>query len=304
MLIDDQARECVAFLSVDVSEEDTIALKPVASAFFIGENIGGDRWVKYIVTARHVLDQSRPYGPLWLRCVSKDGSEKKLAQLDHNAWIMHPTADVAVAPLQINLDKFDVRFVPKDILADTGWIDRHNIGVGDHLAVPGLFRHHLGEKRDEPIVRFGRIAHISPNKVKLPAEGGAPSMEMQVILADLSSWGGQSGSPAWAYFSVDRHLFGGEALNMEVPSPRLLGVLHGHYSVRQIVEEDTTKPPWEREEQPSVSDNTPSKRHVRLNSGIAIIVPAPRILDLLQTKQAKQVREEFREVLREEGVLY
>jgi len=113
-------------------------------------------------------------------------------------------------------------------------------------------------------------------------------MEFSAVLAELGSWGGQSGSSVFVYFSVDRDLFAGEALRTEIPNPRLRGLLHGHYNFPQNV---VNLP------------ETAGNAHVPLNSGIAIVVPATGILELLALDQAVEHRSEFTRILREEGLI-
>lgn len=107
-------------------------------------------------------------------------------------------------------------------------------------------------------------------------------------MAELGSWGGQSGSPVFVYFSVDRDLFAGETLRTEIPNPGLLGLLHGHYNFPQGVV--------------NLSESAKDV-HVPLNSGIAIVVPATGILELLALDQAIEHRAEFTRILREEGLI-
>jgi len=113
-------------------------------------------------------------------------------------------------------------------------------------------------------------------------------MEFAAILAELGCWGGQSGSPVWVYFSIDRDLFAGDKLNLSVPNPRLLGLLHGHFDIpRAIVDSSTSS----------------SAATVPLNSGIAIIIPAAAILELLGMDDAVAQRAEYSKALRDEGLI-
>jgi hypothetical protein len=287
MRIDDQVRCCTSFLSIRKNVQDGYAFHPVGTVFFVGEVLGRGRAIKYAVTARHVVDLSRPFGSLWVRCISADG-KKKLFEFPPDSWWSHPTTDVAIAPLLIPLEDYGLRFLPLELFADAAWLQEHDVGIGDHVVASGLFSQYIGQKRDAPIVRFGRIALVPDEPLRIPARGPLPSMEFSVILAELGSWGGQSGSPVFVYFSVDRDLFAGEALRSKIPNPRLLGLLHGHYNFPQGVV--------------SLSE-TANDAHVLLNSGIAIVVPATSVLELLAQDQAAAHRAKFTRILREDGLI-
>jgi hypothetical protein len=75
MLVDEDFRKCVTFLFVEKVDEATRApvKVPVATAFFVAVPIDEERGRPYLVTARHVIYSSRPYGPLYVRVNTDDG---------------------------------------------------------------------------------------------------------------------------------------------------------------------------------------------------------------------------------------
>ncbi|HUP25000.1 MAG TPA: hypothetical protein VNB06_18925 [Thermoanaerobaculia bacterium] len=287
MRIDEQVRHCTSFLAVRSEEEDGSRFQPIGTAFFIGEELGRGRAIKYAVTARHVIDASRPYGALWMRCVSQGSDRRKLFEFSADDWWLHPTADVAVAPLAIPLEEFDLRFLPLSLFATPDWLQELDVGIGDHVVASGLFIRFIGSERDEPLVRFGRVSLMPKEALNLGGDDSFASMKFRAIFAELGSWGGQSGSPVFVYFSVDRGLFAGSELQLTIPTPRLLGLIHGHYTVPQKLA------------------GAPATLgvHVPLNSGIAIIVPASEILEVLAQEVATAHRVKFVTVLREEGLI-
>ncbi len=289
MRIDEQAQQCVAFLSVegDATAEGK-SFRVVGTTFFIGEDLGNDRWIQYAVTARHVIDGSRSHGPLRIRCVSRDRAKRKIFELPQERWWAHPSTDIALTPISIPLEDYDLRFLPTTLFSDDAWMREWDIGVGDHLAVPGLLTNYVGKERDEPGVRFGRVTLIPDHPLCIDPQGGLPGFETDSILAEFAAWPGQSGSPAFIYFSVDRDLFAGNKINWKIPSTRLLGLVHGHYVVRQPLRQK--------------GDEFPDA-HVPLNSGIAILIPATKIVEILESDDANDHRERCRNILREDGLL-
>jgi hypothetical protein len=265
MRIDEQVRRCTTFLSVEVGEG---RFSPRGTGFLVGEVFEGGYSVQFLVTARHVVDHSRRFGALWVRGVRQDGSTK-LWKCPTDDWWMHPTTDVAVAPLAFDPWEFGLQFVPLDLFGNKSWRGERNLGIGDHVVASGLFADHFGQTRDTPLARFGRIALLPDAAIHIKANGEQPSMTFEAILVELASWGGQSGSPVFVYFTVDRDLFTGNVLSLQVPTPRLLGVLFGHYSV---------------ETQPGFPQN----------SGISIVVPCDAILEVLQSEVPFGYRERAR----------
>src|SRR5438105_15868841 len=99
MRIDNWIRKCVTFLYIESTDTETgIPTKvPVATTFFVAIPSNHDSRVVYAVTARHVIDESRPNGALFLR-MNVDGGGDKYLRIGHDEerWKQHDTADVAV----------------------------------------------------------------------------------------------------------------------------------------------------------------------------------------------------------------
>jgi len=158
VLIDEQYRKCVAFLYADVREEETNAIRrmPVATVFFVGVEVGSNAFVPYAVTARHVVDQSRPHGPLYARLNLKAGGVGDL-QVDADAWTTHSSTDVAVARIGA-IEQADMIVIPASMLATDDFIRDKGISEGDDVFFTGLFNPHPGTQRNQPIVRFGNVS--------------------------------------------------------------------------------------------------------------------------------------------------
>jgi hypothetical protein len=98
--IDEQFRKCVLFMFVDVPGEDrSLRRTPVGTAFLMTvpfEELPGG--VTYAVTARHVVEASRPYGLMYSRFNLKGGGFED-CEVSPDSWEVHPLTDVAVHPL-------------------------------------------------------------------------------------------------------------------------------------------------------------------------------------------------------------
>jgi hypothetical protein len=101
-----------------------------------------------------------------------------------------------------------------------------------------------------------------------------------VYLVEARSLGGLSGSPVFVRPTMSLpvpEVCGIKNMLGVAPRPTLLGLMHGHWDVR---EEDMNKPYF-------VHDR---KRGV--NYGMAIVVPASKILDVLNREELVQMRAE------------
>ncbi len=105
--------------------------------------------------------------------------------------------DVAVAPISFNRDVDFARITIRMFANSQSMIDEQ-IGLGDDIAIVGLFTNHIGRTRNEPIVRIGNICAMP--KDKIVTELG----NMYGYLIEARSIGGLSGSPVFAYMNFVR----------------------------------------------------------------------------------------------------
>ncbi len=159
------------------------------------------------------------------------------------------------------------------------------IGIGDEVHVLGLFTKHSGKEKNLPILRTGNIAAMPDEPVQ------TPSGLMEAYLIEARSIGGLSGSPVFIVQTASKSPM---SFAMRVPSEnpsifsstcrsiRLLGLMHGHWSTDSLLLS---------EYEPDAAGQT------RLNTGIAVVVPAPRIMETLAREElAEQRRAEIQRV--------
>lgn len=286
--IHDDIRKCVAFLLADVIDpaEEVRKRMPMGSAFIVDYPLEGtaDGFI-YAVTARHVIEGTRPYGNLTIRFNLSDGSGFRDYNAPHDTWTLHPTTDVAVAPLKVGNDAgLDVRWVPRALIATDDFIARAEVAEGDEVFFAGLFAKHIGRTRSLPVFRFGNISLMphEPIPVKVDPAPGALPVLVDAYLVEARSWGGQSGSPAFLYFDLWRPAFwpsddDKEPKNREDEMlPRLLGLVSGHYDIDQAVR---------------VAGEIDPLQRVPLNSGMAIVIPASKIIEALEMEELVEERE-------------
>ena len=256
MRVPDEVRQCVLYLGLPAHTPDgTERMRPIGTAFFV--NVPSEAlqdWsYTYVVTAKHVAEALQ--GQLFLiRLNTKGGGSIFLRCLPDIRWWSHPrddSVDVALFPWAPP-PTIEHKRVPLSMFLTDEIIRSKSIGAGDEVFITGLFIHLAGSQRNLPIVRMGSIA-MMPNE-PVPARDGPTD----AYLIEARSIGGLSGSPA---FVRETAPFGTGAFY-------LLGLMHGHWDI-----------PVEEMGDFAFADQTDER--ARVNMGIAIVVPAKKILEVL-----------------------
>jgi hypothetical protein len=228
----------------------------------------------YLVTAKHVADALEGT-PAILRLNLRGGATGYFRVPPEAKWWRHPdtpdSVDVAVLPWMppIEVADFTLMQAHEWILTDD-IINKRNIGPGDNVYAVGLFSLAKGRARNIPIVRTGHIAMMP--KEKIPGiRIGHWSGEAEVYLIEARSIGGLSGSPVFVRGTLNikfkANPAGEDMLMYGIGHPYLLGLVHGHWAIPVETMNDThIKPTGERSE---------------ANLGLAIVVPASRIMEVL-----------------------
>ncbi len=167
----------------------------------------------YFVTARHVLVGSpgRFHPKIWLRFNTHDGGsdleELRLEVPGRKTVYTHPTesgVDIAVIPVFPNVEKYDFKLLTENYLTTRESVADLNIGEGSDVFFTGLFTNYVGRKRNYPIVRFGRVALITDERLPVPIPGTDEVQMLELYLIDTFSFGGNSGAPVFFYLGADR----------------------------------------------------------------------------------------------------
>lgn len=277
MKVPDEVRKCVVFLAYESLEGRRLA----GTAFFIGLKLSsGTGYMTCLVTARHVIEGIRNHstdGRCYLRINTTDGNNAEIP-VDLAEWVVHPEAerhiDVAVLP-GVPRGSFDYRVFPLEAAVDDEVIRRAGIGVGDEVFITGLFVGHHGKMKNIPIVRVGTIAAMPEEPVRTGLG------DMDAFLVEARSIGGLSGSPAFVHYGAIREdPETGKFRLLEKTQFVLLGLVHGHWAVKIPL-----SPPEQALDDEAV------------NMGIAVIVPATRIFDVLNLPSLLSVKQELEEMV-------
>jgi hypothetical protein len=260
--IPDEIRKSVFF----VCYKTTNSIKLAGTAFIVGVALGeSNLFSTYIITAKHVIEAIRDKSidqKVYLRMNLKTAGTQ-LVETQIGNWVSHPhetNVDIAVLNWVPSEEIFDYRFITLEMLASQEIIKKENIGVGDDVFLTGLFSNHYGSERNIPIIRVGNIASMPEEKVHT-AWG-----DIDAYLIEARSIGGLSGSPVFAYIGAMRTI----GNNMQIGRTGflfyLLGLMHGHFDLSKLEMDNLTQD---------------SLTNIQINMGIAIVVPAWKIIEVI-----------------------
>jgi hypothetical protein len=244
----------------------------------------------YVVTNKHVVMKA---GTPVIRFNRKDGTVPECFPTREDQWKFHRNGDdVAVFPMDRNWERLQFHSVNCTQFVTPKLIKHEDIGIGDDTVMVGRFVTHEGKQQNSPAVRYGNIAMMNKETIW----NGYLQIEQESFLVETRSLPGYSGSAVLLWspcamndmsarrFGVERagvNLFEPKTItdqkifSMTQPKgPYLLGIDWCHLQSEAYVVIDK-------------SSNGSDIRHhdqwfVRQNSGMAGVVPAWKILDILE----------------------
>jgi hypothetical protein len=247
----------------------------------------------YIVTARHVADPLL-LGNWIIRVNTKHGKVLDIRGTKDDRWWFHPIeperVDVAVIPWmppQTSDYEVDAIAIPLRFFLDDKAIEENGIGPGDEVFMTGLFNKMTQQSRNLPIVRTGNVSLIpGPGDLVPGLEIAGNGVDAEAYLVEARSIGGISGSPVFVRATGTMNLPSlnkktGETRIMEYAVPGsifLLGLVHGHW---EMLAEDKNDPE---------SRSTKKEQEDSVNMGIAVVIPAKKIKEVLFHSELIEMR--------------
>ena len=269
-----EIKSVVAFIFVKNEEGKLIAN---GTGFFVGVKnpSNPDSFSVYLVTAKHVLCKQNTTDFLdmvFVRLNKKEGGSQIgvipiIAEGKKRNVFTHSdsSVDIAIIPFLPNQEKFDFKFLPEDMITTKEAFKELKIREGSDVFFTGLFTPYTGSERNYPIVRFGRVALVTDEKIEWQGK------LMDLYLIEAGSYGGNSGSPVFFYLGSDR-----EPGSIVIGSPilKLAGVMQGTFlDAHEIKVFETKKVPI------AVS-----------SMGIAAVVPGYKLHEILFSDELKEKR--------------
>lgn len=270
--IPDSVLDCVIYLYA--SEEDAKnGEKTGGSGFIVGipTSTEGLQWLVhlYAITNSHVVNAAST-----IRFRTIDG-ETLILNSQREDWVNHPDGDdVSLLPLGTNLDLPRIQPFTTRIFLTREDTEKVNLGPGDDVFMVGRFISHDGKQTNQPTARFGNIA-MNPTPITHPH-----GISQESFLVEMRSLSGYSGSPVFVYLDPSY-----KRLHMKIPAGEetgsgwFMGIDWCHLSISEKVRDKTgtlTAEGW----------------YVESNSGIAGVIPAWRLLDLLNVEALKMRRKQ------------
>jgi hypothetical protein len=274
VIVDAGYRRCTAFIIADVKNDATGQYEriPIATVFFLEVphdlNLREDSgFTVYAITVRHAINRFADSEPIVIRVNDATGVYKDI-ETRKSDWKIHPETDIAIRTMPAGqLDGTEADWLKYEFISPYDEGAYSSLYEGDDVFSVGLFAGFSGQQRIQPIVRFGKIA-LTPHE-KVMAQLDPPSdveTAIDAYLIECIAWDGQSGSPVFANFGPGR-IQGrstSEYERFEQRLPCLMGLIQGYY-------------PAELYQQ-------------RINMGIAIVIPAQKIIDTLMLPELKDDR--------------
>ncbi len=252
-------------------------LIPNGTGFFVGvKNPKNPSYSSvYLVTAKHVLqDTTKAFFPkVAIRLNKRVGGVETieipliLKGKDRDVFLHNDkSVELAVIPALPNPVIYDFQIMPEDFITSKAAFDSLKIQEGAEVFFTGLFLPYQGVLRNYPIVRFGRVALLTNEKIQWSDQ------KMDLYLIETSSFGGNSGSPVFFYFEPVGPP--GTTIIGATPIFKLAGVILGFFGQPQPIQVvETSKIPF------SVS-----------NIGISAVVPSYKLHDILFGNELKKLR--------------
>lgn len=246
-------------------------LQPNGTAFFVSirNHVGSNALTApYLITAKHVVstpDQS-VYPLIFLRANTKSGSWTNVAvplitQGPAKNVYFHEDPDVDLAVIAGSPpDLMDFQMLDSSFLTTEQAFKSLKIGEGTDVFFVGLFHSYLGYSKNYPLARFGKVALVTDEKIDWPQlipDSGTnlvKHVRQNFYLIESTSIGGFSGSPVFFTFTEPG-----------TPKLKLAGVMEGFFN----------------EFEPIVAVQTGVTPFTKGNSGIAAVIPAYRIYEIL-----------------------
>jgi len=265
MPIPSEVKTIVVFIFVPNHEGKLI---PKGTGFFVGVKnpTKPDAFFVYLVTAKHVLqkpDDKSLFPLVLIRLNTKEGDAKEVPLplvadgLNKNVFVHEDnTVDLAVIPALPDQNKYEFKFLSDDFITTKEDFKKLKITEGSDIFFTGLFTPHIGEHRNYPIARFGKVALVTDEKIDWQG------VKMELYLIESTSYGGNSGSPVFFYLGAER-----EPGSIMVGSPalKLAGVVKGYFG----------------EDRPIKIIEAAKIPVVGANIGISAIVPAYKLHEIL-----------------------
>jgi hypothetical protein len=266
MRITEGALRCSVFLGFSNPTDPSSFSSVLGTGFFIAHDQTG-----YLVTAAHIA-QTLTGSPFGVRLTDEDGNGR-IEEILAPRWHYHPDNTVDLAILQFEVPDWTMTTaMPSSELATDDKVVEWEIGPGDAAYVVGLFHLHPGKRRNLPVVHAGNIA-LMPSEERIPIrdQRTGKAVDISAYLVEAGALSGASGSPVMVRPTI-RFMARAEPHQVETAAilesrDYLLGVWVAA---------------WPGNPDPTLAVSLGLESKTWIPVGIGIVVPAQRILEILE----------------------
>jgi hypothetical protein len=278
-IIPPQFLSCIFYLYRD--REDAEAGKDTGgTGFFVALPTTDGRGHHYCVTNWHVAVRD---GYSVIRINKSMGGFEIFDQLGPEDWEYEPGKDdIAIAPLSLHGSHAVANFIGSVLFKTQEEMNDPtlNIGPGDEVFMVGRFVDLDVKETNIPALRFGNISTL-PVPIRQP--NGYIGLSYCI---DMHSRSGYSGSPVFVYRTPGNTLEWAMGIPSRLDSPTLLllGIHWGQFSDQLPIKERKKIRSESRE------DEKRFEEYVEGMSGMTCVIPAWRIMELLESKKFVEQR--------------
>ncbi len=218
----------------------------------------------YAVTNRHVIEEMGNDQKNTSPVIRVNTTDNKISVIEpeFKDWIFHPDwHDLAICPIVFTSGYYKVSAIPfKDLLTESE-MGTYNLGVGCEIMAVGRFKTHEGKYRNTPVARFGHLA-MMPFE---PIYNRYFHLEQESFLVECHSASGNSGAPVFIWPSTThKQVF-------------LLGTVWAHMDEFTRIEDNE-------------GEVINMEWRVKYNMGMMAVVPAWRLVELIESDELKDQR--------------
>lgn len=268
-----EIKKSVSFIFIKNNKGDLVAN---GTGFFVSvkNEKNNERYNVYFVTAKHVLQNKNGeyLKEITLRLNKKDDNSQliqidltKIKIFEHN----DKEIDIAVFDCLPDQEVFDFKCIQDQLIASSKVMEENEISEGDDVFFAGLFTSYIGQKKNQPIIRFGKVSLMSDEKIEWK-ESNKPARFLDLYLLECQSFGGNSGSPVFFNLNPMRKL---GQLSLGGPAIFLAGLMMGSFFNGS-----------------EVLTNNVAKMISLQNIGIAAITPAYKLHEILFSEELIKLR--------------
>ena len=115
----------------------------------------------YVVTSKHIINNSK--FPV-VRVNRKNDEPDVFHFSNPDEWHIHASADIAIHRIDLTQDH-QFKYEGRNKFLTNEHIEKYAFGEGDSVYSVGRFVNFTGQQQNRPVVRFGRVAMMSPARI-------------------------------------------------------------------------------------------------------------------------------------------